>query len=850
MAKKKKRTKSPKGAKRSPAQPNRGDSFQEIEGPRPTISACMIVKDEEERLPTALKSIKPWVDEIIVVDTGSTDRTVEIAESFGAKVYHHPWENSFSIHRNQSINYASGDWLLIIDADEELVQDTAPLLHKMARAPKDISGFMFELYNDVSAGGETFLLHARMFRNNIGFRYDGQVHNRPVVPGSMARSGVKLIHYGYNMDARTMSKKHKRRLDMIRKWVENEPDNFQAHSYLAHTYLSDPETVSTAVDEALLALDLMKQQKAADKHYPHAYYPLMNGLAILQRDEEVMRHAQNCLEISPYYPDSVFFIVGVLYKRQKWEEICKEAAHFRNLQRECARNPEKFVFFENMSWDQKNFVYFRWAVAAAQLGRLDECLEVFGYMFTERDAVEACKRAVQTVLTLGRTELALEMINRAGQAEPDWAWIGELRTLTEAKLRENQAEDLKSQGLAALKEGRAPEAADLLREASGFTPESPEVLINLGKAMDEDGKPEQAEELLARGLNGHPGFAWAWKRLADGAFSRGDYVGAEACYQRYLQAVPADEGVASRLSVCWRRMVEAEPTVSMGPPRLVVFLVSGMSPELVRQPAPHFLIGRAWGELTQDREPPPDAPNWATIYTGVGPDVHGLTREPAPGAPLGLADLKVPSIWEVLPPEMKVGLVSIPLGCPPPKLPGWSIAGYPGGLLDRSMVHPPDNLLRVLATGYRSDYILNPFDQQTYTQRVGQDIRQEAFLYQIDRNKLAAAMRMPTVDVLVVGFTALERMQNAFDLAHHATFQAYQQVYGWIESTLSALRPLEYAVLSQRGYAHRDCLPQGGGFYCLSWLKGENNKADPTDIAPEILKHLGGDPSRLGRPRA
>ena len=81
-----------------------------MQNPRkPNISACMIVKNEEEFLPNCLNSIKDAVDEIIIVDTGSTDNTIAIAKNFGAKVYHHPWNDSFSEARNRYLNYASGD---------------------------------------------------------------------------------------------------------------------------------------------------------------------------------------------------------------------------------------------------------------------------------------------------------------------------------------------------------------------------------------------------------------------------------------------------------------------------------------------------------------------------------------------------------------------------------------------------------------------------------------------------------------------------------------------------------------------------------------------------------------------
>ena len=92
----------------------------------PTISCCMIVKNEEAFLSQCLESVKGHVDEIIIVDTGSTDDTVKIAQRYTDKIYLHPWEGSFSKARNQALSYVTCDWVFQIDADEELIEGSGP----------------------------------------------------------------------------------------------------------------------------------------------------------------------------------------------------------------------------------------------------------------------------------------------------------------------------------------------------------------------------------------------------------------------------------------------------------------------------------------------------------------------------------------------------------------------------------------------------------------------------------------------------------------------------------------------------------------------------------------------------
>jgi|GEM_PF-1107991 len=837
----------PATGKRKPPTPSR-------QGPaphkRPTISCCMMVKNEEKRLATALASVRPWMDEIIVVDTGSTDRTVEIAQEFGAKIHHHPWEYNFSVHRNQSIGYASGDWLFIFDADEELDQETAPLLYDAVRAPAGINTFLIELYNDITAGGETFILHPRLFRNHVGFHYEGLVHNRPMVSGQVARIGVKLWHYGYNEDAETMEAKHQRRLSMIRKWAQDEPDNFLAHSYLAHTLVSRMESVPEAVDEAYRALELLRQEHGVERHYPHVYYPLINGLAILGRDQEVLRHAPDCLAKVPVYPDPLFFVALTHYKHRQWEELVQAAEQYWKLQMEARANPDAFVFFENMTLDQMNLVLLRWVVAEAFLGHEDRAEELFARM-EEFNKLEQCgQQALATLLAHDFTALVQRLNQRMLQAHPDWTWPREIERLAREKLESRQSGELSQRGREALEAGRLAEAVDLLTRAERLAPLSPEVLFDLGQALDRSGQGEQAIPWLMRGLNLSPGQPAAWRQLGDHYFGRGEYASAQAAYGRLLMLQPNEEAALSRLAVCQRRLAQAPPHVADQPPRLMVFLVGGLSLDLVRMPAPHFLMGKAWGELLlPDSVKASNYPAWATIYTGMEPERHRLAGETVDQRAPRLEDLATPSVWEIMAQSLRLGLVAIPLGCPPPVMPGWALAGYPGGRLAPDLVHPPALAGQVLASGYRTDYLLTDHQRQLACQSLEADVRQEALLHQVERNKLTTAMALPAVEVLVVGLNALELAQQAWELTNYRTFAAYQQVYAVIESTVAALRPEAFAVLSQRGYQHQDRRPDGHGFYCLSWLRGEAGKASATDVAPELLKRVGLDPGRLGQAR-
>jgi len=122
----------------------------------PTLSLCMIVKNEEHFLEQCLNSVKDLVDEIIIVDTGSTDRTKEIAKKFNAKIFDFEWIDDFSKARNESLKNATGDWILVLDADETISSQNHQRIKDAIQS--EAAGFLLvhqNYTNDSSAAGWT-----------------------------------------------------------------------------------------------------------------------------------------------------------------------------------------------------------------------------------------------------------------------------------------------------------------------------------------------------------------------------------------------------------------------------------------------------------------------------------------------------------------------------------------------------------------------------------------------------------------------------------------------------------------------------------------------------------------------
>lgn len=219
---------------------------------RNEVSLCMIVKNEENYLPTCLNSIKDIVDEIIIVDTGSTDRTIDIAKSFGAKVYYFKWTNSFSEARNESLKYATKDWILILDGDDEFQTESQENFRDLLNKQLDENAiYHFETLNyygsTIDENSITTNLNPRLFKNNQETHYEGEIHNQLVYSKNKYNTickSVKIHHYGYMSKSIDSKDKRTRNITLLNEQIKKNPDNSFAHFNLGTEYsaLNDSKT--------------------------------------------------------------------------------------------------------------------------------------------------------------------------------------------------------------------------------------------------------------------------------------------------------------------------------------------------------------------------------------------------------------------------------------------------------------------------------------------------------------------------------------------------------------------------------------------------------------------------------
>lgn len=207
------------------------------------IALCVICKDEEKCIARCINSVKQVVDEIVVVDTGSTDRTLEIARELGADVYEIEWENDFAKARNYALAQCKSDWIIFLDADEYFTeQSTQYIKNAIIEANKHKADYIvIEMFNLKEQGVDTSFKTIRIIKHDKMIRYKGRIHEKVVklkgeLKGADASNLLKVYHDGYVQSVVNEKNKTDRNLSMLLRELEENPHNSDIHFYIMQEY--------------------------------------------------------------------------------------------------------------------------------------------------------------------------------------------------------------------------------------------------------------------------------------------------------------------------------------------------------------------------------------------------------------------------------------------------------------------------------------------------------------------------------------------------------------------------------------------------------------------------------------
>jgi GT2 family glycosyltransferase/predicted Zn-dependent protease len=295
-----------------------------------SLSVCLIVKNEEQFIAQCLKSVRNLAQQIVVVDTGSTDRTLEIAKEFGAEIHSFAWCDDFSAARNAALEHATGDWILALDADEELpVEQHAKLLADMGKT--DIIAYRLPLINrGHEAGGRCVV--PRLFRNAPGVYYSGRIHEQ-VFPSLLAAGklwGLKtglgtaeILHHGYTQELVRDRNKIERNLKLLRQAVAENPTDANLMMNLGLELVRSGD-LAGGVEKYRAAFELMSAQASEDTA-PELREALLTQFTCqlykIRAHEEVVRVLNSPLARRAEPTASHHFVMGLsLFELKQYRE--------------------------------------------------------------------------------------------------------------------------------------------------------------------------------------------------------------------------------------------------------------------------------------------------------------------------------------------------------------------------------------------------------------------------------------------------------------------------------------------------------------------------------------------------
>ncbi len=537
------------------------------QGEPPRLSLCMIVKNEEALLGQCLESVKSLVDEMIVVDTGSTDRTVDIAKSYGARVYHHPWQGSFSEARNYGLQFASGDWILQMDADEALEQEDIHIVKKVIQSGLYDAVYVALLSETEDGWGKHYF--QRIFRRGKA-HYEGIVHNQLKYKGASLNTEIRIYHWGYNLSKEKMQAKFKRTESLLLKQIEEDRSNpFAHHNYLR--ILRAQERYEDGVEVGKKAL-LVCKHRMSEHHRQMITYDTAHCCMLVGAHREAESLCRDILDEYPSNLDCLFTLACVQTCQKRYQDAIDTFHRFLSAQKNHKEKPENNMLivdsytFDHRAWDNiaKNLL---------QLGKNEEALEAAGKALDIRpDKAVYDLTLAEALYKLGRRNEArdhLQTVESEKKALPDfyikWAMLsrrypelGSPEKILGRGVRTFPDNDEVHNSLAyALFEHDPGEAEEAWHRALQHNPNHVGAKVGLAKLYAHGGKSEDLERTvddISKASNNRE----VLKMVGGYCLHAQRYAKAIEVFSRYMTLNPEDTEVLSDVATCYAKLGQYE----------------------------------------------------------------------------------------------------------------------------------------------------------------------------------------------------------------------------------------------------------------------------------------------------
>ena len=291
-----------------------------------SLSLAMIVKDEENCIKRCLDSVINLVDEIIIVDTGSTDKTIEICRSYNAQVFPYPWNNNFAEARNFGLDKVTKDWVLWLDADEEVAPENRDQLNKETLFD-DYDALSVPLINfygeKVNYDEVVQIAQPRFFRNHMGFRFENKIHEWLNLSSAYEKDRVgfldlKIYHYGYMNSQVENKQKFKRNVSLLLRELEEDKSHAWTHYYLAAEYYRSND-FKKAFEYVNQSIKLFINDGIIPP--PSMLYSLKYSILMETGSwEGAWPGIKSAVQMFPDYVDLRFYMGVILYYKKMYQE--------------------------------------------------------------------------------------------------------------------------------------------------------------------------------------------------------------------------------------------------------------------------------------------------------------------------------------------------------------------------------------------------------------------------------------------------------------------------------------------------------------------------------------------------